>query len=97
MICAVWKYYTTKEVILKAGQGNDSPNPKYLFRGELEPVAGPGGGPGCPPPPPRSLFLDQTDARRVEKSFFRDRVPLPPLSQELGSILLPHRIKKIRI
>ena len=54
MICAVWKYYTTKEVILKTGQGNDSPNPKYLFRGELEIVADPGAGPGSglPPPPP---------------------------------------------
>ena len=100
MICAVWKYYTTKEVILKTGQGNDSPNPKYLFRGELETVADPGEGPGWPPPPPsapRRLFLDQTEARRVEKIFFRDRVPLSPLSQELGSILLPHGIKKIRI
>ena len=103
MICAVWKYYTTKEVILKTGQGNDSPNPKYLFRGELEIVADPGEGPGSrwPPPPstphPRRLFLDQTEARRAEKIFFRDRVPLPPLSQELGSISLPHQIKKIYI
>ena len=93
MICAVWKYYTTKEVILKTGQENDSPNPKYLFRGELEIVADPGEGPGSgwPPPPtphPRRLFL---------KFFFRDRVPLPPLSQELGSISLPHQIKKIYI
>ena len=72
----MWKYYTTKEVILKTGQGNDSPNPKYLFRGELEIVADPGEGSGF---------------------FFRDRVPLPPLSQELGSISLPHQIKKIYI
>ena len=95
----MWKYYTTKEVILKTGQGNDSPNPKYLFRGELEPVSDPGEGPGWPPPPlpPRRLFLDQTDARRVEKIFFWDRATLPPLSQELGSTLLPHGIKKIRI
>ena len=98
MICAVWKYYTTKEVILKTGQGNDSPNPKYLFRGELEIVADPGAGPGSGlPPHPRRLFLDQTEARRAEKFFFRDRVPLPPLSQELGSISLPHQIKKIYI
>ena len=73
----MWKYYTTKEVILKTDQGNDSPNPKYLFRGELEPVSDPGEGPGWPPPPPRRLFLDQTDARRVEKSFFENGSPSP--------------------
>ena len=57
MICAVWKYYTTKEVILKTGQGNDSPNPKYLFRGELEIVADPGEGPGSGwPPTPAAYF-----------------------------------------
>ena len=39
-----------------------------------------GKSPGDPlPPPPRRLFLDQTDARRVEKIFFRDRIPLLPL------------------
>ena len=72
------KYYTTKEVILKTDQGNDSPNPKYLFRGELEPVSDPGEGPGWPPPPPpRRLFLDQTEAWRVEKSFFENGSPSP--------------------
>ena len=56
----------------------DSPNPpKYLFRGELEPVSDPGEGPGWPPLPPRRLFLDQTDARRVEKFFFETGSPSP--------------------
>ena len=76
----MWKYYTTKEVILKTGQGNDSPNPKYLFRGELEIVADPGEGPGSgwpPPPHPRRLFLDQTEARRAEKFFFETGSPSP--------------------
>ena len=89
------KYYTTKEVILRTGQGTQklnelarlyySPNPKYLFRWESEPMADPGEGAGGPVEPP--LLLDQTDRAG----------PPPPLSQELGSILLPHRIKKIRI
>ena len=65
MICAVWKYYTTKEVILKTGQGNDSPNPKYLFRGELEIVVDPGEGPGSgwiffSRPGPPSPFISRT-------------------------------------
>ena len=32
--------------------------------------------PGDAPP---TLFLDQTEARRVEKRFFGDRSPPPPL------------------
>ena len=36
-----------------------------------DPREGPGGGGGAGP----SLFLDQTEARRSEKFFFRDRLP----------------------
>ena len=89
----MWKYYTTKEVILKTDQGNDSPNPKYLFRGELEPVSDPGEGPGWTPPPSPLIFRPNW-CPKGRKKFFRERVPLPPLSQELGSISLPHGIKK---
>ena len=34
--------------------------------------------PGESPPPPPPLFLDQTEARRAEKSLFGDQAPHPP-------------------
>ena len=74
----MWKYYTTKEVILKTGQGNDSPNPKYLFRGELEIVADPGEGPGffffetgSPSPLYLKNWARSRYLTRLKKSTFR--------------------------
>ena len=61
-------------------------------------VADPGEGPwGAHPLPP--LFLDETEARRVEKNFFGDRsfplsqglddpLPPPPLTQGLNPALV---------
>ena len=46
---------------------------------EYVPSDGSRGGARGPVPP---LFLDQTEARRIEKNFFWDRAP-PPLSQGL--------------
>ena len=41
-----------------------------------------GRGPGAPPSPPPTLFLDQTEVRRAEKNVFGD-CPPPPLSKGL--------------
>ena len=65
----------------------------YYF-GELHTVAdpgkGPGGsgarGPGGPGAQASPLFLDQTEARKGENTFFGDRPP-QPLSEGLGPLL----------
>ena len=70
----------------------------YYF-GELHTVADPGKGPGGPGPggsgargpggpgaQASPLFLDQTEARKGENTFFGDRPP-QPLSEGLGPLL----------
>ena len=91
----MWKYYTTKEVILKTGQGNDSPNPKYLFRGELEPVSDPGEGPGWPPPPPPSPLIFRPNwCPKGRKNFFLRPGHPPPFISRTGLDLVTSRDKK---
>ena len=52
---------------------------------------GPGGpgarGPGGPGAQASPLFLDQTEARKGENTFFGDRPPPQPLSEGLGPLL----------
>ena len=44
---------------------------KDFKRAELmDSVADPGVGPGGHPPPPPTLFLDQTESQRAEKNFY---------------------------
>ena len=65
------------------------PSPSWFLLIHNIVVADPGEGPGgpAPSPPPHPLFLDQTEAQRAEKSFWRLS---PPLSQGLNDPPLPH-------
>jgi len=61
-------------------RGGGAYNRMYFFVCLLE-VNGPITGRAYYAPSP--LFLDQTEEKKEEKNFFRDR-PLPPLSKGLG-------------
>ena len=83
-------YFGELHTVADPGKGPVGPGPGGLGLGGSG-ARGLGGlgarGPGGPGAQASPLFLDQTEARKGENTFFGDRPPPQPLSEGLGPLL----------
>ena len=77
-------YFGELHTVADPGKGPGGPEPGGPEPGGPEPGDLGLGGPGAQVSP---LFLDQTEARKGENTFFGDRPPPQPLSEGLGPLL----------